>query len=76
MTYDVGNPGPGLGKVQKKRANTYIIVYKTRCCTLRHAKNTPTHSFVSRTVNRKQMCGKPEKGRHGTSHHDKAIYQI
>jgi hypothetical protein len=26
---------------------------KTRCCTLRRAKNTPTHSFVSRTVNRK-----------------------
>jgi exonuclease III len=25
----------------------------TRCCTLRRAKNTPTHSFVSRTVNRK-----------------------
>ena len=27
-------------------------------------------------VNRKQMCGKPGKGRHGTSHHAKAIYQI
>jgi hypothetical protein len=25
----------------------------TRCCTLRRAKNTPTCSFVSRTVNRK-----------------------
>jgi hypothetical protein len=25
----------------------------TRCCTLRRAKNTPTRSFVSRTVNRK-----------------------
>jgi hypothetical protein len=23
----------------------------TRCCTLRRAKNTPTRSFVSRTVN-------------------------
>jgi hypothetical protein len=22
------------------------------------------------------MCGKPGKGRHGTSHHAKAIYQI
>ena len=29
---------------------------KTRCCTLRRANNTPTRSFVSRTVNRKQMC--------------------
>jgi hypothetical protein len=26
---------------------------KTRCCTLRRAKNTPTRSFVSRTANRK-----------------------
>ena len=26
---------------------------KTRCCTLRRAKNTHTRSFVSRTVNRK-----------------------
>jgi len=25
----------------------------TRCCTLRRVKNTPTRSFVSRTVNRK-----------------------
>jgi len=34
-----------------------LIEVKTRCLTLRrgkrHAKNTPTHSFVSRTVNRK-----------------------
>ena len=26
---------------------------KTRCCTLRRAKNTPTRSFVSRMANRK-----------------------
>ena len=54
----------------------YLSASETRCCTLRRAKNTPTRSFVSRTVNRKQMCGKPGKGRHGTSHHAKAIYQI
>ena len=34
---------------------TYRIT-ATRCCTLRRAKNTPTHSFVSRTVNRKSRC--------------------
>jgi hypothetical protein len=30
-----------------------LILKKSRCCTLRHAKNTPTRSFVSRMVNRK-----------------------
>ena len=39
----------------------------TRCCTLHRAKNTPTRSFVSRTVNL-------ERG--DTSHHATAIYQI
>ena len=33
--------------IKKKSQN------KTRCYTLCRAKNTPTHSFVSRTVNRK-----------------------
>ena len=30
-----------------------LLILTTRCCTLRRAKNTPTRSFVSRTVNRK-----------------------
>ena len=34
----------------------YIKQLTTRCYTLRRAKNTPTRSFVSRTVNRQQMC--------------------
>ena len=76
---------------------------KTRCCTLHHAKNTPTRSFVSNlyisqhslpengsqtnlkhralvfiTANMKnsKSHGIPGKGKHGTSHHAKAIYQI
>ena len=57
------------------RRHEFGLINKTRCCTLRRAKNTPTHSFVSRMVDRKQMCGKPGKGRHGTSHHAKAIYK-
>ena len=31
----------------------YCRIRPTRCCTLHRAKNTPTRSFVSRTVNRK-----------------------
>ena len=30
----------------------------------------------SRSVNRKQISEEPEKGRHCTSHHAKAIFQI
>ena len=33
-------------------------------------------NILSRTVNRKWMGSNPEKGRHGTSHYAKAIYQI
>ena len=29
----------------------FVLVNATRCCMLRCAKNTPTRSFVSRTVN-------------------------
>jgi hypothetical protein len=29
---------------------SFKLETKTRCCTLRRAKNTPTRSFVSRTV--------------------------
>jgi hypothetical protein len=45
-------------KVIKYKSSTFIILIvilcreqeKTKCCTLRRAKNTPTRSFVSRTV--------------------------
>ena len=57
------------------RRHEFGLINKTRCCTLRRAKNTPTRSSVSRMVDMKQMCGKPGKGRHGTSHHAKAIYK-
>ena len=59
----------------KLNLNSFSLLRLTRCCTLRRAKNTPT-PFVNRSVNRKWMCCKPGKERHGTSHHAKAIYQI
>ena len=31
----------------------WLTLLSTRCCTLRRAENSPTRSFVSRTVNRK-----------------------
>jgi uncharacterized membrane protein len=37
-----------------------FMPFTTRCCTLRRAKNTPTRSFVSRTVNRKEMRSKQQ----------------
>jgi hypothetical protein len=39
----------------KVNGESHIILQQqlTRCCMLRRAKNTPTRSFVSRTVNRK-----------------------
>ena len=36
-----------------RRNWNYNFFDATRCCTLRRAKNTPTRSFVSRTINRK-----------------------
>jgi hypothetical protein len=41
-----------LSQVTDKLYHTMLYQSETRCCTLRRAKNTPTHSFVSRTVNR------------------------
>jgi hypothetical protein len=38
---------------QTIKTYTQFRTKKTRCCMLRRAKNTPTRSFVSRTVNRK-----------------------
>ena len=42
-----------LGRSETRQDKFESILEITRCCTLRRAKNTPTRSFVSRTVNRK-----------------------
>ena len=42
------------GSYQKPNGPFFTCIFvETRCCMLRRAKNTPTRSFVSRTVNRK-----------------------
>lgn len=52
-------------------------IVKTRGCTVRHAQNTPFNLVKGDTeATGTQEVHEPQKRRHDTSHHEKAIYQI
>jgi hypothetical protein len=52
----IGNYFNSNGELQITIREKNIIRKKTRCCTLRRAKNTPTRSFVYRTSTSCLQC--------------------
>jgi hypothetical protein len=73
-----GKPGKGRHDTSHHAKAIYQIISSSRSRDIRYKSfhYSKHEKILSHAVNRKWMCGKPGKGRHGTSHHAKAIYQI